>query len=50
MKAAILIGDHFELGVGLGQRHVRLEAAGDKEIVAQVGAVGFNLEGHPDVA
>ena len=33
----------------LGQRHARFEAAGDKEIVAQVGAVGLDLEGNPDV-
>ena len=49
MKAAILIGDEFQLGVGLGEGDARLEAAGDKEIVAEVGAVGIDLEGDPDV-
>ena len=39
--AAILIGGQFELGVGLGERDAGLEAAGDKEVVALVGAVGI---------
>ncbi len=49
MEAAVLIGGQFELGVGLGQRHAGLEAAGDKKVVAQVGAVGLDLEGNPDI-
>ena len=49
MKAAILVGDEFELSVGLGEGNAGLEPAGNKEIVAVVGAVGIDLEGDPDV-
>ena len=42
MKAAVLVGDQFELGVGLGEGNARFEAAGDKEIVAEVGLDAYS--------
>ena len=49
VEAAVLIGGQFELGVGLGERHAGFETAGDKKVVAEVGAVGLDLEGNPDI-
>ena len=49
VEAAELIGGEFELGVGLGEGDAGFEAAGDKEVVAQVGAVGIDLEGNPEI-
>ena len=47
--AEVLAGSELHLRVGLGQRYARFEQSRGLEVVALIGAVGFELEGQPDV-
>src|ERR1700723_192249 len=50
VKTAELIGDDFEHGVGLVERDPGFQPAGDEEVVAEVGTVGIDLEGYPEIS